>query len=135
MIDTRTKQRLIHIPIREIVCDRDEAANDALLLIHWTGGRHTEVRVPRVKTGRYPSDMVPSVEEHRAFAVHFAVDQRQAPGARDRGTRFISISSREISIAASSRNRFHSHFSCRLRIARSLAPRSTLSANTPGSTS
>ena len=35
----------------------------AVLLIHWTGGRHTEVRVPRVKTGRYPSDMAPSAVE------------------------------------------------------------------------
>ena len=44
--DTRTKQRLIHILIREIVCDLDDASNEAVLLIHWTGGRHTEVRVP-----------------------------------------------------------------------------------------
>ncbi|CAN7658287.1 hypothetical protein [Rhizobium sp. LjRoot258] len=32
-------------------------------MIHWTGGRHTEVRVARVKTGRYPSDMAPSAVE------------------------------------------------------------------------
>ena len=53
--DTRTKQRLIHILVQEIVCDLDDATNEAVLLIHWTGGRHTEVRVPRVKTGRYPA--------------------------------------------------------------------------------
>jgi hypothetical protein len=58
--DTRTKQRLIHILVQEIVCDLDEATNEAVLLIHWTGGRHTEVRVPRVKTGRYPGDMAPT---------------------------------------------------------------------------
>jgi DNA invertase Pin-like site-specific DNA recombinase len=58
--DTRTKQRLIHILIQEIVCDLDDAANEAVLLIHWTGGRHTEVRVPRVKTGRYPADRAPT---------------------------------------------------------------------------
>jgi hypothetical protein len=58
--DTRTKQRLIHILVQEIVCDIDEAANEAVLLIHWTGGRHTEVRVARVKTGRYPGDMAPT---------------------------------------------------------------------------
>jgi hypothetical protein len=70
--DTRTKQRLIHILVREIVCDLDEAANDAVLLIHWTGGRHTEVRVPRVKTGRYPSDMAPSaVDALRKLAGHW----------------------------------------------------------------
>ena len=70
--DTRTKQRLIHILVREIVCDLDEAANEAVLLIHWTGGRHTEVRVPRVKTGRYPSDMAPSaVDALRKLAGHW----------------------------------------------------------------
>ncbi|WP_036239905.1 recombinase family protein, partial [Mesorhizobium sp. LSJC280B00] len=36
--DTRTKQRLIHILVQEIVCDLDEATNEAVLLIHWTGG-------------------------------------------------------------------------------------------------
>jgi hypothetical protein len=52
--DTRTKQRLIRVVVQEIVCDLDDATNEVVLLIHWTGGRHTEVRVPRVKTGRYP---------------------------------------------------------------------------------
>jgi len=61
--DTRTKQRLIHILVQEIVCDLDDTANEAVLLIHWTGGRHTEVRVARVKAGRYPSDLVPSAVE------------------------------------------------------------------------
>jgi hypothetical protein len=58
--DTRTKQRLIHILVQEIICELDDATNEAVLLIHWTGGRHTEIRVPRVKTGRYRSDMAPA---------------------------------------------------------------------------
>ena len=46
--------------------------NEAVLLIHWTGGRHTEVRVPRVKTGRYPGDMAPTaVEALRKLAGHW----------------------------------------------------------------
>jgi DNA invertase Pin-like site-specific DNA recombinase len=70
--DTRTKQRLIHILVQEIVCNLDDATNEAVLLIHWTGGRHTEVRVPRVKTGRYPSDMAPTaVEVIRKLAGHW----------------------------------------------------------------
>jgi hypothetical protein len=49
------------------------------------------------------------------------------PSARDRAApSFISISSGDISMAASSRSRFHSHFICRWRIARSLLTRSTL---------
>jgi hypothetical protein len=61
--DTRTKQRLIHILIHEIVCDLDEAANEVVLLIHWTGGRHSELRVPRVKTGCGPTGAAPSAVE------------------------------------------------------------------------
>ena len=41
-------------------------------MIHWTGGRHTEVRVPRVKTGRYPGDIAPSaVDALRKLAGHW----------------------------------------------------------------
>jgi len=70
--DTGTKQRLIHILIQEIVCDLDDAANEAVLLVHWTGGRHSEVRVPRVKTGRYPCDMAPTaVDALRKLAGHW----------------------------------------------------------------
>ena len=70
--DTRTKQRLIHILVQEVVCELDDATNEAVLLIHWTGGRHTEVRVPRVKTGRYPADMAPTaVDALRKLAGHW----------------------------------------------------------------
>ena len=54
------------------MCDLDNATNEAVLLIHWTGGRHTEVRVARVKTGRYPSDTLPTaVEALRKLAGHW----------------------------------------------------------------
>jgi hypothetical protein len=70
--DTRTKQRLIRIVVQEIVCELDDAANEAVLLIHWTGGRHTEVRVPRVKTGRYPGDTgIAAVDAIRKLAGHW----------------------------------------------------------------
>jgi DNA invertase Pin-like site-specific DNA recombinase len=70
--DTRTKQRLIHILVQEIVCELDDTTNEAVLLIHWTGGRHSEVRVPRVRTGRYPADRVPAaVDAMRQLAGHW----------------------------------------------------------------
>jgi DNA invertase Pin-like site-specific DNA recombinase len=70
--ETRTKQRLVHILVQEIVCELDDATNEAVLLIHWRGGRHTEVRVARVKTGRYPSDMAPTaVDALRKLAGHW----------------------------------------------------------------
>jgi hypothetical protein len=52
-----------HILIREAVLDRDDATNAALVTIHWNGGRHTELRVSRVRTGRYPVDHQPSPVE------------------------------------------------------------------------
>jgi hypothetical protein len=61
--DMRTKQRITHILIREVILDLDEATNDAIVTIHWHGGRHTELRVSRVRTGRYPADRRPSAVE------------------------------------------------------------------------
>jgi len=61
--DMRTKQRITHILIREVILDLDETTNDALVTIHWHGGRHTELRVSRVRTGRYPADRQPSPVE------------------------------------------------------------------------
>ena len=61
--DARTKQRITHILIREVVLDRDDTTNEALVTIHWNGGRHTELRVSRVRTGRYPADRQPSPVE------------------------------------------------------------------------
>jgi DNA invertase Pin-like site-specific DNA recombinase len=61
--DARTKQRLTRILIQEVVIDVDDAANQAVLIIHWNGGRHTEVRVARVRNGRYPEDRHPSPVE------------------------------------------------------------------------
>jgi hypothetical protein len=59
----RTKQRLVRIVIHEVIADRDEQANEIVLTIHWVGGRHTEIRVARMKRGRYPADHQPSAVE------------------------------------------------------------------------
>jgi DNA invertase Pin-like site-specific DNA recombinase len=59
----RTKQRLTRILIQEVVIDQKEDANEVVVSIHWTGGRHTEIRVSRVRSGRYPEDRHPSPVE------------------------------------------------------------------------
>jgi DNA invertase Pin-like site-specific DNA recombinase len=61
--DPRTKQRLARILIQEVVIDLDDESNEAVVTLHWNGGRHTEVRVARVRTGQYPSDRHPSPVE------------------------------------------------------------------------
>lgn len=61
--DIRTKQRLTHILVQEVVIDHEDDSTEAVITIHWTGGRHTEIRVSRVRTGRYPNDRHPSPVE------------------------------------------------------------------------
>jgi DNA invertase Pin-like site-specific DNA recombinase len=51
-IDPRLKQRIVRILIHEIVADVEDEAWEVVLMIHWQGGRHTEVRVPRPVSGR-----------------------------------------------------------------------------------
>jgi DNA invertase Pin-like site-specific DNA recombinase len=45
--DRRLKQRIVRILIHEIIVDIDDASREIVLVIHWHGGRHTEVRVIR----------------------------------------------------------------------------------------
>jgi hypothetical protein len=54
---------LTRIVIEEVVIDLDDRTNEAVVTIHWVGGRHTEVRVARVKCGRYPVERKPSAIE------------------------------------------------------------------------
>ena len=44
--DPRTKQRLARILIQETVVDLDDKANEVVITVHWTGGRHTECGLP-----------------------------------------------------------------------------------------
>jgi DNA invertase Pin-like site-specific DNA recombinase len=61
--DMRHKQRLVRLLIQEIVVDVDDARREVVLVIHWVGGRHTEVRVARVRAGRYPENGHPNAVE------------------------------------------------------------------------
>ncbi len=50
---TRTRQRLVRALIREIIADVDEATREVVLVIHWRGGQHSELRVRKPKTGEH----------------------------------------------------------------------------------
>ncbi|MBV8451405.1 MAG: recombinase family protein, partial [Deltaproteobacteria bacterium] len=51
--DMRLKQRITRILIREIVADVDEDEREIILLVHWVGGRHSELRLKKSETGRH----------------------------------------------------------------------------------
>jgi DNA invertase Pin-like site-specific DNA recombinase len=47
------KQRIVRILVEELVVDVDEAKQDIVVLIHWAGGRHSELRVSKRGTGQH----------------------------------------------------------------------------------
>jgi len=49
----RLKQRIVRILVEEVVVDVDEAKQEVVLLIHWAGGRHSELRVSKRGTGQH----------------------------------------------------------------------------------
>ena len=51
--DPSLKQRIIRILIEEIVVDVDEGTQEVVLVIHWIGGRHSELRVAKLKAGQH----------------------------------------------------------------------------------
>jgi hypothetical protein len=51
--DMRLKQRIVRILVHEIVADVNEKTNEIILLMHWVGGRHSELRVKKNEPGRH----------------------------------------------------------------------------------
>ncbi len=58
--EMRTKQRLVHILIREVVVGRDEVNRETVLTIHWQGGVHTELRLARMPAQSDLANRAPS---------------------------------------------------------------------------
>jgi excisionase family DNA binding protein len=50
--DMGLKQRIVQILIEEIVVDVDEDANEIIAVVHWRGGRHSETRIPKRRSGQ-----------------------------------------------------------------------------------
>jgi len=64
--DARLKKRIVRILIHEVVADIDDAAAEIVLLVHWTGGLHSEIRLPRRRRGQRNStsaDVIAAVRQ------------------------------------------------------------------------
>lgn len=61
--DMRTKQRLVRVLIEEIVVDVDDEKCEVLLVIHWRGGQHSELRVRKPQPGEHTMRNAPEVDE------------------------------------------------------------------------
>ncbi len=74
--DMRLKQRIVRILIREIVADIDEEKHEIVLLLHWTGGRHSELRIKKSPAGQHRyCTKLEAVEVVRQMAGQFSDEQ------------------------------------------------------------
>lgn len=51
--EMRTKQRLVRTLVEEIVVDVEDSTREIVLVIHWRGGQHSELRVRKPKPGEH----------------------------------------------------------------------------------
>lgn len=50
--DARLKKRVVRILINEVVADIDDATSEIVLIVHWAGGAHSEMRLPKRRRGQ-----------------------------------------------------------------------------------
>lgn len=60
--DARVKQRLVRALIEEVVVDVEEATREIVLVIHWRGGVHSEVRVRKPASGEHRRRASPAAD-------------------------------------------------------------------------
>jgi len=61
--DVRLKKRIVRALIEEVIADVDSATSEVHLLVHWKGGVHTELRVPRRRPGQKRTNVPVNVIE------------------------------------------------------------------------
>lgn len=52
-VTMRTRQQLLRTLIEDIIANVDDTTRDIVLVVHWKGGRHTELRVKKPKSGEH----------------------------------------------------------------------------------
>jgi DNA invertase Pin-like site-specific DNA recombinase len=64
--DARLKKRIARTVIQEVVADIDPEAAEIVLVVHWIGGVHSEMRLPRRRRGQRnstPADVIAAVRQ------------------------------------------------------------------------
>src|SRR5467141_1505233 len=56
--DARLKKRIVRTVIHEVIADIDQEAAEIVLVVHWIGGVHSEMRLPRRRRGQRNSTSV-----------------------------------------------------------------------------
>lgn len=52
-VTMRSRQQLLRALIAEIIVDYDDSLREIVLTIHWRGGQHSKLRVPKPKSGEH----------------------------------------------------------------------------------
>jgi hypothetical protein len=64
--DARLKKRIVRTLIHEVMADIDDAASEIVIAVHWSGGVHSEIRLPKRRRGQRnstPADVIAAVRE------------------------------------------------------------------------
>jgi DNA invertase Pin-like site-specific DNA recombinase len=64
--DARLKKRIVRTVIHEVIADIDQQAAEIVLVVHWIGGAHSEMRLPRRRRGQRNStsaDVIAAVRQ------------------------------------------------------------------------
>jgi Recombinase zinc beta ribbon domain len=64
--DARVKKRIVRTLIHEVVADIDDAASEIVLIVHWVGGAHSALRLPKRRRGQRNStsaDIIQAVRQ------------------------------------------------------------------------
>ena len=64
--DARLKKRIVRTVVQEVIADIDQEAAEIVLIVHWMGGVHSEIRLPRRRRGQRNStstDVVAAVRQ------------------------------------------------------------------------
>jgi hypothetical protein len=64
--DARLKKRIVRTVINEVIADIDPEAAEVVLIVHWIGGVHSEIRLPRRRRGQRNStsaDVIAAVRQ------------------------------------------------------------------------
>jgi hypothetical protein len=67
--DARLKKRIVRTVIHEAVADLDDETAEIVIQIHWAGGAHTELRLPRRRRGQRNSTPADTIEAVRGLAL------------------------------------------------------------------
>jgi DNA invertase Pin-like site-specific DNA recombinase len=67
--DARLKKRIVRTLIHEVIADIDPEAAEIILLIHWIGGVHSEIRLPRRRRGQRNSTSADVIAAVRQLAL------------------------------------------------------------------